>query len=86
MELTMTNGFSELSFTEMEMIDGGFNLKKIAKGLVHRTVGELEIAGSFIAVASAPTPVTLAVVSPATYNGCQNWLNGWSEIIDGFKN
>ena len=35
MELAMTNGFSELSFNEMEMVDGGkFSFSDICKGVI----------------------------------------------------
>jgi len=44
MELTMTNGFSELSFNEMEMVDGGGPwewLDNFVEGFTDHSIGEI---------------------------------------------
>jgi len=49
MELAMTNGFSELSFSEMEMVEGGLFPLALFGGAIVITKGAAIAAGIFTA-------------------------------------
>ena len=48
MELTMTNGFSELSFNEMEMVDGGIKWGKLFDACFDKVCGEVQQVGGLL--------------------------------------